>query len=463
MATDPKTYEFQRLHGMGEVLHDQVLRANGTRCRIYAPVGAHRDLLAYLVRRLLENGANSSFVNQIVDAAVPPEVVAADPFAALAKAGPNRAVIAPPRLFGEERRNSRGFDLHDPVTLSHLDAARAPWRDHVWEVGPLTAAQAQGGDPVEVHNPADPSDLVGRVREATTQEAAAAIDAAQDWAATATERAEVLNRAADLYEAAHGEIFAILAREAGKIPADAVSELREAVDFLRYYAARGRELTDPARGRVTCISPWNFPLAIFTGQIAAALAAGNAVLAKPAEATSVTAAIAVRLLHEAGVPRTALQLLPGRGAVIGAELTSDALIDAVCFTGSTGTAQAINRAMAETLSPTAPLIAETGGLNAMIVDSTALPEQAVRDIVISAFQSAGQRCSALRMLYLQEDVAQPFLRMLYGAMDELTAGRSVGSVHGYRPRHLGRGKGGHRGACRRRRGRGPRDEAAVRA
>ena len=422
MATDPKSYEFQRLHGMGEVLHDQVLTANGTRCRIYAPVGAHRDLLAYLVRRLLENGANSSFVNQIVDASVPPEAVAADPFAALAKAGPNRAVIAPPVLFGNERRNSCGFDLHDPVTLLHLDAARTPWRGHVWEVGPLTATDARGSDPVEVRNPADPTDLVGRVREATTLEAAEAVAAAKPWAATAVERAEVLHRAANLYEAAHGEIFAVLAREAGKIPADAVSELREAVDFLRYYAARGGELTNPARGRFTCVSPWNFPLAIFTGQITAALAAGNAVLAKPAEATSITAAIAVRLLHEAGVPRAALQLLPGKGGVIGAELTSDALIDGVCFTGSTNTAQAINRAMAATLAPTAPLIAETGGLNAMVVDSTALPEQAVRDIVISAFRSAGQRCSALRMLYLQEDVAQPFLKMLYGAMDELTLG-----------------------------------------
>ncbi|MGI1660665.1 bifunctional proline dehydrogenase/L-glutamate gamma-semialdehyde dehydrogenase PutA [Palleronia sp. KMU-117] len=423
MAADPRTFEFQRLHGMGEVLHDQVLAANATRCRIYAPVGAHRDLLAYLVRRLLENGANSSFVNQIVDASVPAATVAADPFDVLAKAGPNRAVVSPADLFGAERRNSRGVDLRDRVTVGRLDAARRPWRAHVWEAGPITVDGAKGGGVIEVRNPADPSDLVGRLREATVQDAARAVAAARPWDEVDTaERARVLGRAADLYEAAHGEVFAVLAREAGKVPADAVSELREAVDFLRYYAARAAQLDAPARGRVTCISPWNFPLAIFTGQIAAALAAGNAVLAKPAEATSITAAIAVRLLHEAGVPRHALQLLPGRGAVIGTALTTDAMVDGVCFTGSTVTAQRINRSMAASMAPTAPLIAETGGLNAMIVDSTALPEQAVRDIVTSAFRSAGQRCSALRMLYLQEDVAQPFLKMLYGAMDELSLG-----------------------------------------
>jgi RHH-type proline utilization regulon transcriptional repressor/proline dehydrogenase/delta 1-pyrroline-5-carboxylate dehydrogenase len=423
MAPDPKAFEFQRLHGMGEVLHDHVIKANGTRCRIYAPVGAHRDLLAYLVRRLLENGANSSFVNQIVDVAVPPSRVAADPFAALAAAGPNRAVVAPADLFAPERRNSRGVDLRDPVALAAVETARRPWRTHVWEAGPVTVSGASGGDPVEVRNPADPADLVGRVREATAQEAALALAAARPWDdAMPAERAHVLRRASDLYEAAEGELFAVLAREAGKTLPDAVSELREAVDFLRYYAAGSERLTDPARGRITCISPWNFPLAIFTGQVAAALATGNGVLAKPAEATSLTAAIAVRLLHEAGVPRHALQLLPGRGGVVGTTLTSDALVDGVCFTGSTATAQRINRAMAEHVAPTAPLVAETGGLNAMIVDSTALPEQAVRDIVLSAFRSAGQRCSALRMLYLQEDIAQPFLKMLYGAMDELTLG-----------------------------------------
>jgi RHH-type proline utilization regulon transcriptional repressor/proline dehydrogenase/delta 1-pyrroline-5-carboxylate dehydrogenase len=231
-----------------------------------------------------------------------------------------------------------------------------------------------------------------------------------------------LNGAADLYEQNFGQFFALLSREAGKTPRDAVSELREAVDFLRYYAACGLKLDGTARGIVTCISPWNFPLAIFTGQIAAALAAGNAVLAKPAEATGLTAHLAVQLLHDAGVPVSALQMLPGAGDVVGRALVSDERIAGVCFTGSTATAQRINRTIATHLAPDAPLIAETGGINAMIVDSTALPEQAVRDIIASAFQSAGQRCSALRCLYLQDDIAQPFLRMLYGAMDELRLG-----------------------------------------
>ncbi len=241
------------------------------------------------------------------------------------------------------------------------------------------------------------------------------------WTAAAPERAEILNRAAELYEANFGPIFALLAREAGKTLADAVSELREAVDFLRYYAAQAPRLIDPPRGIFTCISPWNFPLAIFSGQIAAALAAGNAVLAKPAPQTPLIATLAVDLLHKAGVPPTALQLLPGDGEV-GAALVSDPRVNGVAFTGSTETALKIRRAMAEHLDPAAPLIAETGGLNAMLVDSTALPEQAVRDILASAFQSAGQRCSALRCLYVQEDVADTVQDMLFGAMDELTLG-----------------------------------------
>jgi RHH-type proline utilization regulon transcriptional repressor/proline dehydrogenase/delta 1-pyrroline-5-carboxylate dehydrogenase len=235
-------------------------------------------------------------------------------------------------------------------------------------------------------------------------------------------RAEVLRRASCLYEANFGELFAVLTREAGKTPLDAIAELREAVDFLRYYSARVGELKMPARGLVSCISPWNFPLAIFTGQIAAALAAGNGVLAKPADPTSLTASVAVRLMHKAGVPEACLQLIPGRGSVVGGKLSSDPRVKGVCFTGSTATAQTINRAMATGLDPAAPLIAETGGLNAMIVDSTALPEQAIKDIIASAFQSAGQRCSALRILYLQEDIAEPFLEMLYGALDELVVG-----------------------------------------
>ncbi|MEM9062302.1 MAG: bifunctional proline dehydrogenase/L-glutamate gamma-semialdehyde dehydrogenase PutA [Pseudomonadota bacterium] len=407
-------YEFQRLHGMGEALHAEVMARFGTRCRIYAPVGAHRDLLAYLVRRLLENGANSSFVNQVLDEDVTTAEIAADPFAA--PMTPNTAIARPFDLFQPERRNSRGWDLTDPDDLDSIDAAMEPYLAHRWRAG------GDLGEAVEIRNPADPEDLVGIVVETSQKMATDAIADAAPWTANGGERAEILNRAADLYEAHFGEIFAVLTREAGKTRLDAIGELREAVDFLRYYAARIPGLTDPPRGRIACISPWNFPLAIFTGQIAAALAAGNAVLAKPAEQTPLTASIAVRLLHQAGVPQTALRLLPGQGHTVGATLTSDPRIDGVCFTGSTETAQIINRTMARTLAPTAPLIAETGGLNAMIVDSTALPEQAIRDILASSFQSAGQRCSALRVLYVQEDIAEPFVEMLTGAMDELRVG-----------------------------------------
>jgi len=420
---DRSRFEFQRLHGMGAALHDLVLAGEpGVRCRIYAPVGAHRDLLAYLVRRLLENGANSSFVNQIVDENVPPEVVAADPFAAFDRGGSNRAVVPPADLFAPERRNARGWNLRDRADLAQIAAARAPFADHRWAVGPVLAGAVAAGDGHPVVNPARSGDVVGHVCDATGAEVEAALAAATVWKAPAGDRAAVLNRAADLMEARHGEIFAALAREAGKTPFDAVGELREAVDFLRYYAARGRELEASARGVMACISPWNFPLAIFTGQVAACLAAGNGVLAKPAETTALTAGIAVACLHDAGVPRDVLQLLPGTGATVGAALTGDARVAGVCFTGSTATAQRINRTMAEHLSPTAPLVAETGGLNAMIVDSTALPEQAVKDIVASAFQSAGQRCSALRCLYVQADVADAVLEMLYGAMDTLRLG-----------------------------------------
>ncbi|WP_373354550.1 bifunctional proline dehydrogenase/L-glutamate gamma-semialdehyde dehydrogenase PutA [Pseudoroseicyclus sp. CXY001] len=408
LAGDVEGWEFQRLHGMGEALHEIVRGQAGARCRIYAPVGPHRDLLAYLVRRLLENGANSSFVNQIVNEQIPAEEVAADPFTALAKA---KSLVHPPAELFEGRRNSRGFDFRDPAEMAEIDAARAPFRTHTW-----------GSEGAPVENPFDPADTPGHAPEATAETARAAITRAAPWEAPAAERAEVLRRAADLYEAEAGQIFALLAREAGKALPDAVAELREAVDFLRYYAAGAAALERPAAGLFTCISPWNFPLAIFTGQIAAALAAGNAVLAKPAETTPLIAALGTELLHRAGVPEAALQLLPGPGGEVGAALTSDPRIDGVAFTGSTATAQAINRAMAEHLAPSAPLIAETGGLNAMIVDSTALPEQAVRDITMSAFRSAGQRCSALRMLYIQEDVADRVLEMLYGAMDELALG-----------------------------------------
>ncbi|NBE08049.1 bifunctional proline dehydrogenase/L-glutamate gamma-semialdehyde dehydrogenase PutA [Paragemmobacter ruber] len=422
MATDKRAFEFQRLHGMGERLHDLVLTDEGTRCRIYAPVGAHRDLLAYLVRRLLENGANSSFVNQIVNDEVPPEVVAACPLTAMEgmAAVANPALKTGPALFGA-RVNSRGFDLTDAGHLAAIEAARAPFATQRFEAGPMIAGRPAGGLRVEVRNPAT-GDLVGHVVQAGAPDVETALRLAEPWAAAVPERAEVLRRVADLYEAEFGAIFALLAREAGKTLADAVAELREAVDFLRYYADGAAGLTAPARGVFACISPWNFPLAIFTGQIAAALAAGNAVLAKPAEQTPLIAGLAVGLMHKAGVPVTALQLLPGEGPVVGRMLTSDPRVGGVCFTGSTETALMIRRAMAAHLDPTAPLIAETGGLNAMLVDSTALPEQAVRDILASSFQSAGQRCSALRCLYVQEDVAETVLEMLSGAMDELALG-----------------------------------------
>jgi RHH-type proline utilization regulon transcriptional repressor/proline dehydrogenase/delta 1-pyrroline-5-carboxylate dehydrogenase len=422
MAGDTTAFEFQRLHGMGERLHDIVHAAHGTRCRIYAPVGAHRDLLAYLVRRLLENGANSSFVNQIVNEDVPPERVAACPLTALEamESVVSHAITTGPKLFGG-RVNSRGWDLTDSGDLAVIKAERGAFLHHLFTAEPRLAggARAVGGTGYDACSPGTGA-FAGRVLTAAPVDVETALALAAPWSAPAAERADVLRRAADLYEAEFGRLFALLAREAGKTLADAVGELREAVDFLRYYADGAEGLQGSARGVFGCISPWNFPLAIFTGQIAAALAAGNAVLAKPAEQTPLVASVAVDLLLKAGVPATALQLLPGDGAV-GAAITRDARVAGVAFTGSTETALLIRRAMAEAM-PTAPLIAETGGLNAMMVDSTALPEQAVRDILASSFQSAGQRCSALRCLYVQEDVADTVEEMLFGAMDELALG-----------------------------------------
>ena len=409
-------YEFQRLHGMGDTLHGIVLAAENTRCRIYAPVGAHEDLLAYLVRRLLENGANSSFVNQIVDTDVPPAQVAADPFDTL-NAG--QTVKTAAQLFTPHHANSTGFDLTHAPTLAVLNAGRDRYATATWQAAPAGAAPAATRP---VLNPADPNDTVGQVQEAGPADIATALNTATPWAATPAQRAAVLTAAADAFEGNAPEIFALLAREAGKTLPDAVGELREAADFLRYYAAECLAAPDtPPLGVMTCISPWNFPLAIFTGQIAAGLAAGNAVLAKPAAQTPLIAALATRLLHQAGVPATALHLLPGGGAV-GAALTADPRINGVSFTGSTATARKIRASMAAHCAPGTPLIAETGGLNAMIVDSTALPEHAVRDVVNAAFRSAGQRCSAARVLYVQVDIAPKLLKMLAGAMNELTLG-----------------------------------------
>ncbi|MBX3529689.1 MAG: bifunctional proline dehydrogenase/L-glutamate gamma-semialdehyde dehydrogenase PutA [Rhizobiaceae bacterium] len=431
MGADRDAFEFQRLHGMGEALHEEVRKAEGVRCRIYAPVGAHEDLLAYLVRRLLENGANSSFVHQIVDEDVAPETIARDPFAAVeAQASAhNPAIPEPSGIFLPTRANSQGYDLSDHATLAKLDAFTAPFAaPYLWTARPLTPAKGKGARHALV-NPARTAESIGTVVEADAEQVSAAVDlavAAQPaWAARApAERAAILQRAADLYEANAGEFFALCAREAGKNLSDRIAELREAVDFLHYYAAEApkAEAGSEARGVIACISPWNFPLAIFTGQIAAALAAGNAVVAKPAEQTPLIAYRAVQLLHEAGVPANVLHLLPGDGPAVGAPLTADPRIAGVCFTGSTEVARLIERQLAKTAAPDAMLIAETGGLNAMIVDSTALPEQAVRDAVASAFRSAGQRCSALRILYVQKDVEQKVVTMLKGAMEALAVG-----------------------------------------
>ncbi|MEM9026831.1 MAG: bifunctional proline dehydrogenase/L-glutamate gamma-semialdehyde dehydrogenase PutA [Pseudomonadota bacterium] len=418
-GSDTDSFEFQRLHGMGEALHETVRQEIGCHTRIYAPVGAHRDLLAYLVRRLLENGANSSFVNQIVDETVSAETIAKDPFAT-ADGSPHPAVVHPSAIYGSARRNARGWDVNDPIDIAHIEERRAafaaPYR---WSAG------RSDGMARDICNPANSSDVVGIVFEASADEAGQAVEVAlagqPGWAATpVAERAAILNRVADLYEIHAYEFFALATREAGKVLLDGIAEVREAVDFLRYYAyeALRVEANTAPRGVIVCISPWNFPLAIFTGQIAAALVTGNAVIAKPAEQTPMIAARAISLMHDAGVPEDALQLVAGDGPSVGAPLTADPRIAGVCFTGSTEVAKLIDRQLATT-APDAMLIAETGGLNAMIVDSTALPEQAVRDIIASAFQSAGQRCSALRMLYVQRDVEERLLDMLFGAIDAL--------------------------------------------
>ena len=427
IAGEDAEFEFQRIHGMGEALHDEIRRRKNARCRIYAPVGKHRELLPYLARRMLENGANSSFVNQIADFSNDPEDISRDPFDLLEEARKRnvRAISPPSAIFGNDRVNSKGWDLRNPGQLREIEESRMPFRASSWTSAPAIAAAADSrGNSVRIHSPSNPEDVVGEVEEASGEAIEAALGAAKDWsAATPGERGNALRRASDLYEEHFAEIFSILAREAGKTPADAVAELREAVDFLRFYAseAESGELGPPL-GTVACISPWNFPLAIFSGQIAGALAAGNAVVAKPAEQTPLIAKFATDCLHRAGVPKDVLQLLPGNGPDVGAVLAAHPKIDGVAFTGSTETARLINAGIAGANKPAAPLIAETGGINAMIVDSTAQPEQVVKDIVVSAFQSAGQRCSASRIVYLQEDVSERFLNMLFGAMDELAIG-----------------------------------------
>jgi RHH-type proline utilization regulon transcriptional repressor/proline dehydrogenase/delta 1-pyrroline-5-carboxylate dehydrogenase len=418
----------------------------GLPCRIYAPVGSHEELLAYLVLRLLENGANSSVVNRIVDEKLPVDEIITDP---LAKARalpaiPHTKIALPADLYGTERKNSAGLDLTDPRILAPLGRDMAAAAARGWNAAPLVGGREVPGAARPVLDPADRRRVVGQVVEAGADEVERALARAQraapDWDATpATERAAYLDRMADLMEASSAELMALCLREAGKTVKDALSEVREAVDFCRYYAARARddfgqavvlpgptgernEIALHGRGIFVCISPWNFPLAIFTGQVAGALAAGNTVIAKPAEQTPLIAAAAVRLLHRAGVPSDVLHLLPGDGPSVGGPLVADRRIAGVAFTGSTETARLINLTLAKRDGPIVPLIAETGGQNAMIVDSTALPEQVVRDVLASAFQSAGQRCSALRVLFVQDAVADGILKMLTGAMAELVVG-----------------------------------------
>ncbi len=427
------TYEFQCLHGMGEPLYEQVVGAAKLNrpCRIYAPVGTHETLLAYLVRRLLENGANSSFVNRIADPAVSVEEMIADPVDmvnAMPHPGAHHDLIALPANLYPDRRNAAGLDLSDETTLASLTQALRHSTTLDWTAAPAGGA----GEARPVRNPADHRDSVGTVIDATPQEAqeAATLAAACVWSATpVADRAAALDRAADAMQERMPILLGLIVREAGKSIPNAIAEVREAIDFLRYYAEQARTRLGPqqqALGVVTCISPWNFPLAIFTGQVAAALVAGNAVLAKPAEETPLIAAEAVRLLHAAGVPTDALHLVPGDGS-IGAALVAAPQTAAVMFTGSTDVARLIQRQLATRLSPTGhpiPLIAETGGQNAMIVDSSALAEQVVADVIASAFDSAGQRCSALRVLCLQEEVADRTLTMLKGALAELRIGRT---------------------------------------
>jgi RHH-type transcriptional regulator, proline utilization regulon repressor / proline dehydrogenase / delta 1-pyrroline-5-carboxylate dehydrogenase len=426
-------YEFQCLHGMGETLYEEVVgpaKLNRP-CRIYAPVGTHETLLAYLVRRLLENGANTSFVNQIANPDVTTDALLADPVErarAVSPVGAPHPLIALPRdLFGPTRRNSRGLDLLNEAVLASLAGVLEAGAAKALMAGPLLADGTGQGASRYVRNPADVRDLVGTVVEATPDQVDAACGQARPWRAMPSERAAILRRAADLLEARLEQLLGPIVREAGKTLGNAVGEVREAVDFLRYYAGSIEGFANHTHrplGLVACISPWNFPLSIFTGQVAGALAAGNAVIAKPAEETPLIASLAVALLHEAGVPREVLQFLPGDGEV-GKRLVANDKIAGVVFTGSTEAAQSINRTLARRLGADGkplPLIAETGGQNALVADSSALPEQLVLDALISAFDSAGQRCSALRLLCLQDDIADKVLPMLEGAMAELGIG-----------------------------------------
>ena len=441
-------FEFQRLHGMGEALYEELARLEeaigdaATPVRIYAPVGSHKELLAYLVRRLLENGANSSFVNRIADEQVSLDELVRDPVGELKSHEPKRnpAIPLPRLIFGKARRNSAGVDLSDPQVREPLLERLKALESKSWSAAP---SGGKGGKARVVTSPHDRRIKVGTVADASARDVdrmvRAAAAAQPDWDALGGEaRARLLDRAADLFEEHREELFSLCIREGGKTLPDAVLEVREAVDFLRYYASEARakftrplplpgptgeqnELRLHGRGVFACISPWNFPLAILIGPVGAALAAGNAAIAKPAEQTPLIGALAIELMHQAGFPQDVVQLAPGDGKT-GAALTSHLLLAGVAFTGSTETSRLINRTLAERDGPIIPFIAETGGQNAMIVDSSALPEQVTRDVVSSAFQSAGQRCSALRVLFLQDDVADVMVKMIAGAMRALKVG-----------------------------------------
>ncbi len=446
LAGPKAEFEFQRLHGMGEDLHAlyHEMRPGGAATRIYAPVGSHEDLLAYLVRRLLENGANTSFVNRLADEEAPIEDIIADPVAQLgAPPYRNLRIPRPPEMF-PDRKNAAGFLWSDPeVSAPKLAEINKRLFDPQWAL-PLINGEVRQGSNKPVRDPSDQRRIVGLTAETSDADAVEALgiahEAQDDWDARGgNARAQILEKAADLFEENGAHLMGLAVREAGKTLPNALGEVREAVDFLRYYATRARaqfegamKLPGPTgednllslhgKGVFACISPWNFPLSIFTGQVAGALASGNAVLAKPAEQTPLMAAAATALLHKAGVPVGALHLLPGDGPRIGKALFGDPRLAGVAFTGSTDAATAINRALAARSGPIGTLIAETGGQNAMIVDSTALPEQVARDVLASAFDSAGQRCSALRVLFVQDDVADKMLDIILGAMDELSLG-----------------------------------------
>jgi RHH-type proline utilization regulon transcriptional repressor/proline dehydrogenase/delta 1-pyrroline-5-carboxylate dehydrogenase len=429
MSSERGGYEFQRLHGMGDSLYDQVLAAEQVPCRVYAPVGVHADLLAYLVRRLLENGANSSFVNNIVDEDIPVESLLTDPVEQARSwvDARNPHIPLPSQIYGAERSNSAGADLTDPLTLEPAQQAMDTWLARL----PLDY-RSGAAENLAIYNPANRDEQIGWVdldnTESMSAAAARAEAAGSAWRATAvTERAALLDALAHALEAHRDELMALCCKEAGKTLPDALAEVREAVDFCRYYAARAREADFAsrglhARGVVLCISPWNFPLAIFLGQVAAALAAGNTVLAKPAEQTSLIALRTLELMAEVGFAPHVVELVIARGPDVGATLVPDSRVQAVMFTGSTATGNWLAQTLALRSDAPIPLIAETGGQNCMIVDSTALPEQVVDDVITSGFQSAGQRCSALRVLFLQEDIADKVIAMIIGAMGELHLG-----------------------------------------